>query len=151
MSGGRGDVPGGRRSGYPPGLLAELVRLSEESPDREACGFVARGQDGELHLLPVPNVAERAGSAFRMDLPAQLAALSALAARDGQVDAVYHSHVDADGRLSAQDRAEAIAGGVPLFPGADQLVVGLRRGRVVEIRRYRWDGAEFVEVPLEAG
>jgi proteasome lid subunit RPN8/RPN11 len=128
-----------------------MVRLAEESPDREACGFVARGEDGALHVLPVPNVAGRAGFAFRMDLQAQLAALRALAECNGRIDAVYHSHVDAEARLSAPDRAEAVAGGAPLFPGADQVVLGLRRGRVEEIRRYRWDGAEFVEIPLQAG
>ena len=143
---------------YGPEVLARIAALSEADPARETCGFVVRrGPDGPLAVVAVPNAADRfhaadpvahprtARDGFVMDPRAQLRALAEVDASGGEVVAVWHSHVEAGAHLSARDRADAVVDGVPQVPRAEYLVVGLRGGRAVELRRYRLAGAGFVE------
>jgi hypothetical protein len=41
-----------------------------------------------------------------------------------------------------------VVDGQPAVPGAEYLVLGVRGGRVTEVKRFRWDGREFAEAPL---
>jgi proteasome lid subunit RPN8/RPN11 len=83
-----------------------------------------------------------------MDPREQLRLLEALDAEGGAVVAVWHSHVEVGAYFSAKDRADAVVDGVQLVPGAEYLVFGVRGGRVTEVRRYRWDGRDFLEDEL---
>ncbi len=143
---------------YGPEVLARIARLCEADPEREACGFVVRRAPGAaLEVVPVPNVADRhhaadpAGfprtsrEAYLMDPRAQLRVLAALDASGGAIVAVWHSHLEVGACFSARDRADAVVDGVEQVPGAEYLVLGVEAGRVTEVRRYRWDGAEFRE------
>jgi hypothetical protein len=42
-------------------------------------------------------------------------------------------------------RDGAAIDGQPAVPGADYLVLGVRGGRVTEVKCFRWDGRGFVE------
>jgi proteasome lid subunit RPN8/RPN11 len=66
------------------------------------------------------------------------------------VRVIYHSHVDTGGYFSETDRANAMVDGVPAYPAATYVVVGVTDGRVVETRAHRFDPAAgaFTEVPL---
>lgn len=147
---------------YAPELLLRIAALCEADPEREACGFVVRRAPGAtLEVIAIPNAADRfhaadpatfprtGREAYVMDPEAQLRALRELDATGGAVVAVWHSHVDVGAWLSAKDRADAVVDGVPLMPGAEYIVLGLRGGKVTEARRYRRDGAEFVEAAIE--
>ena len=70
-----------------------------------------------------------------------------------EVHVIYHSHVDAGGYFSETDRRNAMIDGVPAYPAATYVVVGVPEGRVAETRAHRFDPAagEFVEVPLAVG
>jgi proteasome lid subunit RPN8/RPN11 len=83
-----------------------------------------------------------------MDPKEQLRVHRDLDAWGGEIAAVWHSHVETGAYFSAKDRADAIVDGAPAVPGADYLVLGVRGGRVTEVRRYRWDGKDFVETPV---
>jgi hypothetical protein len=48
--------------------------------------------------------------------------------------------------FSAKDRADAAVDGKPVVPGAEYLVLGVRSGRVTEVKRYRWEDGDFAEV-----
>ena len=48
----------------------------------------------------------------------------------------------------AKDRADAVVDGVQTVPGAEYLVLGVRGGRVTEVKRFRLDGGAFVESGL---
>ena len=61
---------------------------------------------------------------------------------------MWHSHVEVGAYFSAKDRADAIVEGQPTVPGAEYLVLGVRGGRVTEVKRFRWGGEDFVEAPL---
>ena len=64
------------------------------------------------------------------------------------VKVLYHSHLDVGAYFSEKDRADAVLDGVQAVPGAEYLVLGVRRGRVTEVKRYRLEGGAFVEAGL---
>jgi proteasome lid subunit RPN8/RPN11 len=144
---------------YAPEVVARLVALCEADPEREVCGFLLR-RDGALHLLPVPNAADRyhavdpqrfprtSRDSYLMDPKEQLRVHRELEAQGGEIAAIWHSHVEVGAYFSAKDRADAVVDGQPAVPGAEHLVLGVRGGRVTEVKRFRWDGAGFVEVEL---
>lgn len=160
--------PGARRrcyppvvpSPYPPALLLRIAAACEASPGREACGFVVR-RGADLEVEEVPNAADAAHAedpaghprtardAFLMDPDALLAVFERHAREGAEIVAVWHSHVDAPAIFSEKDQADALLDGEPALPGAEHLVVGLRGGRAVELRRWVFGGAGFVEAPLE--
>lgn len=70
-----------------------------------------------------------------------------------EVHVIYHSHVDTGGYFSETDRKNAMVDGMPAYPAATYVVVGVTEGGVVETRAHRFEPAagEFVEVPLAVG
>jgi proteasome lid subunit RPN8/RPN11 len=146
-------------NGYDPEIIARLVALCEADPAREVCGFLVR-RDGALHVVPVPNAADRyhgvdperfprtSVDSYLMDPKEQLRIHRELEAWGGEIAAVWHSHVEVGAYFSAKDRADAVVDGQPAVPGAEYLVLGVRGGRVTEVKRFRWDARDFVEVPL---
>jgi [CysO sulfur-carrier protein]-S-L-cysteine hydrolase len=147
-------------SAYDPELVARIVALCEADPAREVCGFVVR-RGGALHVEPIPNVADRyhavdperfprtSRDSYLMDPKAQLRVHRELEAGGGEIAAVWHSHVETGAYFSAKDRADAVVDGVPAVPGAEYLVLGVRGGRVTELKRFRWDGRDFVDADRE--
>lgn len=127
-------------------LFARLAELAEADPGREVCGFVVAAAGGELSLVPAPNVAVRPREAFAIDPATHLALSRRLRAEGGRIAAVFHSHVDGPARLSEEDLGEALVDGDPAMPGADQIVVGLRRGITEEIKVFAWQSGAFVQV-----
>jgi proteasome lid subunit RPN8/RPN11 len=144
---------------YGPELLDRLRSLCEADPEREVCGFVVR-RAGALEVVPIANVADRyhardperfprtSRDSYLMDPRAQLRVHEELAASDGELVAVWHSHVEVGAYFSAKDRADAVVDGIQLLPGADYLVLGVRRGRVDDVKRFRFQAGDFVEAPL---
>ncbi len=144
---------------YGPEVVARLVALCEADPAREACGFVVR-RGGALHVVSVANVADRYHAAdpaafprtsrdsYLMDPKEQLRIHRELDGWGGEIVAVWHSHVEVGAYFSEKDRADAVVDGVQAVPGAESLVLGVRGGRVTEVRRYRLEGAAFVESAL---
>jgi proteasome lid subunit RPN8/RPN11 len=140
-------------------ILAGISLLCEADPAREVCGFVVR-REGALEVVPVPNVADplhaadplafprTSRDAYRMDPKVQLRLHRELAARGGAIVGVWHSHVEAGARFSAQDRADALVDGSPVLPGAEYLVVSVRGGRTAERRRYTFADGAFGEAPV---
>jgi len=140
-------------------IVARIAALCEAEPDREVCGFVVR-RGGALHVERIPNVADRYHAAdperfprtsresYLMDAKEQLRVHRELETRGGEIAAVWHSHVETGAYFSAKDRADAVVEGAPAVPGAEYLVLGIRGGRVTEVKRFRWDGRDFAEAPL---
>ena len=140
-------------------LLARIAALCEADPEREVCGFVVR-RGGALEVEPVPNVADRyhakdpvrfprtSRESYLMDPRSQLQVLESLDRDGAEIVAIWHSHVEVGAYFSAKDQADAVIDGVQQVPGAEYLVLGVRAGRVAEVRRYRWDGRDFRESPV---
>jgi proteasome lid subunit RPN8/RPN11 len=142
-------------------IIVRMVELCEADPHREVCGFVLR-RGGALHVEHVVNAADRHHDAdpvrfprtsrdsYLMDPMDLLRVYREIESGSAEIAAVWHSHVEVGAYFSAKDRADALVNGSPAVPGAEYLVLGVRRGRVAEVRRFRWDGAEYVEAPLAA-
>ena len=141
---------------YPPEVVARIAALCEADPAREVCGFVVR-RGARLEVVPIPNVADRYHGAdpgrfprtsresYLMDPKAQLSLHREIDVQGGEIVAVWHSHVEADAYFSEKDRADAVVDGLQTVPGSEYLVLSVRGGRVVEAKRFRWDGATFIE------
>jgi hypothetical protein len=56
--------------------------------------------------------------------------------------------VEVGAYFSEKDRADAVVDGVQTVPGAEYLVLGVRGGRVTEVRRFRLQGGAFLESEL---
>lgn len=146
-------------SAYDPEIVARVVALCEADPEREVCGFVVR-RGGALRVEAIPNVADRYHAAdperfprtsrtsYLMDPKEQLRVHRELDRWGGEIAAVWHSHVETGAYFSEKDRADAAVDGSPTVPGAEYLVLGVRAGRVTEVKRFVWSGADYVEAPL---
>jgi proteasome lid subunit RPN8/RPN11 len=68
----------------------------------------------------------------------------------GALKIIYHSHSKNGAYFSGEDRAQAMFGDEPTYPGIAYLVVSDARERG-EARAFRWSEADrdFVEVPIE--
>jgi [CysO sulfur-carrier protein]-S-L-cysteine hydrolase len=144
---------------YDPEIVARLAALCEADPEREVCGLLVR-RGGALHVVPVANAADRyhavdperfprtSRDSYLMDPKDQLRVHRELETWGGEIAAVWHSHVEVGAYFSAKDRADAVMDGQPAVPGADYLVLGVRGGRVTEVKRFRWESGDFTEVPL---
>jgi proteasome lid subunit RPN8/RPN11 len=140
-------------------VLRQIAARCEAEPAREACGFVLR-RGGALEVVELANVADAyharepvqfprtSRESYLMDPRALLRLHGELAAAGGEIVAVWHSHVEGGAHFSAKDRSDAVVDGIEQVPGAEYLVVSLRGGRADELRRYRRDALDFVEVPL---
>jgi len=144
-------------AGYDAEIVARLAALCEADPEREVCGFLVR-RDGALHVVPIGNAADRyhaldperfprtSRDSYLMDPKEQLRVHRELESWGGEIAAVWHSHVEVGAYFSAKDRADAAVDGKPVVPGAEYLVLGVRGGRVTEVKRYRWEDGDFAEV-----
>ena len=148
-------------SPYGPEVLARIVAHCEADPEREVCGLVVRrGATGALDTVSIPNAADRYHAAdperfprtsrdsYLMDPKEQLRVHRELEAWGGEIAAVWHSHVETGAYFSAKDRADAVVDGAPAVPGAEYLVLGIRGGRVTEVKRFRWLSGDFVEATV---
>jgi proteasome lid subunit RPN8/RPN11 len=124
-------------------VAGRLATLAEADPDREICGLIEAGPGGALRAVPLANRAAEPAGAFALAPADVLAALRREAAGEGRLLAVYHSHPRGGPDLSARDLAEALAGGQPVLPGLDLVVVALRGGRAERVRWHRWDGKRY--------
>lgn len=134
-------------------LVPRLTALAEAHPDEEVCGFVTADSTGCLAVVPMRNVAGENGEpasavqaramAYLVDPAAHLHLARRLRADGGRLAAVYHSHVSGPARLSPADLERALDGGTPLLPGVDQIVIGMRSGRVLEIQAFTWTSPGF--------
>jgi proteasome lid subunit RPN8/RPN11 len=145
---------------YGKAILARLVALAEADPEREVCGFVV-GRGEALEVWPVPNVADRyrklepdqypasSRESYLMDPVEQFRIHRELARSGGEIVAIWHSHVEVGAYFSAKDRADALIDGAQVVPAAEYLVLGVKGGRVTEVRRFRFEGGAFLEGEAE--
>jgi len=143
--------------------LIEIVRQAEAGYPEEICGIVVGkpGSPETYQVRQVRNIANQerqqdtvgverdARTAYRMDDREVLRVLRDADEAGWDVVTFYHSHPDHDAYFSSMDRDRALrADHEPLWPGANYLVVSVRRGRAQAARYFAWDDArrDFVAV-----
>ena len=134
--------------------LIEIVRQAEAGYPEEICGIVIgrSGSPETYRVRQAKNVANQqrqkdttgterdARTAYSMDA-LDIQRIQDEADQAGlEVLLFYHSHPDHDAYFSAMDRERALwPSGEPLWPGANYLVVSVRKGRARAVRYFSWD------------
>jgi [CysO sulfur-carrier protein]-S-L-cysteine hydrolase len=137
--------------------LQQMIAEGRRCYPNEACGLVFEGPAG-VRVESVENVVDRyhakdperfartARTAYLMDPRKQLAALEHAEAAGERLAAVYHSHADVGSYFSDEDRAQALsAGGEPLLPGVEYLVLSIRAAGCDAIKSFRFEGGGWLE------
>ena len=149
------------------GELRAIQEHAEAEYPAECCGvlLVRRGGAEERRLLACRNIQDElhAKDPGRFPRTARTAYYIAhedlleIGRRESdgfEVHVIYHSHVDTGAYFSETDRRNAMVDGMPAYPAATYVVVGVtagpRRRRPARIASTRRAG-EFVEVPLVVG
>lgn len=145
----------------PARIVQYIVEHAEASYPSECCGIVAMGGDGRSRVYPLRNVYDslRAGEAEVRGLSSRsryfadpnqvFQVLKEVESSGGRLVAIYHSHIDAEAYFSGEDKERALLEEEPAYPGVVYLVVSVWKGKLRQIKCYRWSGTEFTEVPLE--
>lgn len=144
-----------------PELLREMVAEGRRCYPNEACGLVFEGPGG-VRVEPIDNAVDRyhakdperfprtARTAYLMDPRKQLAALEKAEGAGERLAAVYHSHADVGAYFSEEDRAQALsAGGEPLLPGVEYLVLSVRAAGCDAIKCFRFEGGAWQERAID--
>ena len=145
---------------FGPDALSKMIAHGERDYPSEACGLVFEGPAGE-RVVEVANVVDRyhardperfprtARTAYLLDPKAQLEALESADAAGEKLAVVYHSHTDVGAYFSEEDRAQALsAGGEPLLPGVEYLVLSVRAGRCDALECFRYEGGRWLQRTL---
>jgi proteasome lid subunit RPN8/RPN11 len=143
--------------------LDEVLRHAREADPDECCGVVVaregrdevwrlRNVQDELHARDPalhPRTARTAYALGREDVE-RVDAATLSKPEIGALKIIYHSHSKNGAYFSGEDRAQAMFGDEPTYPGIAYLVVSDARERG-EARAFRWSEADrdFVEVPIE--
>jgi proteasome lid subunit RPN8/RPN11 len=128
-------------------VLPSLIAIAESEAAREVCGFVLEGSGAASpEIVALRNVAGDPARAFRMDPGDVLAVLRRVEQERCGLAALYHSHPSGGAALSARDLADLTMEGGPLLPGVELWVIGIERGKVVEVRAYRFTDGGYAEV-----
>ncbi|MDE0886315.1 MAG: M67 family metallopeptidase [Myxococcota bacterium] len=135
----------------PATVFNELRRHAIEAVPEECCGLIT-GTDEErfesvwrisnvmtrMHVADVETFPGDARTAYYMAEVEYLQAQRDAEARGEMITAVYHSHVNADAYLSAEDRVYAESPLFP-FPGARQIVLSVVGDRVKDAGIFEMD------------
>lgn len=143
--------------------LEEVLRHAREAHPDECCGAVVtrEGRDEVWRLRNVqdelhgqdparhPRTARTAYALGREDVE-RVDAATLADPKIGDLKAIYHSHSKHGAYFSGEDRAQAMFGDEPTYPGIAYLVVSDARERD-EARAFRWSETDrdFVEIPIE--
>ncbi len=120
---------------------------------REACGLIMRkGETAAIYRAR--NVSSEPEHSYSVD--SEILKLAARMIRDGwRIEAIWHSHPNGLMELSAGDKAGAVVGGKPLYPGVVYLVVGLTENPMKEkdfftsVTAWIWPPDARVPSPLK--
>lgn len=143
----------------PASVLALAVRHLEACAPEEGCGVVLQGPLG-MRWVALRNAygtwkgydaeafPRSARTAFLFEPTEWLKLLREADAASERVAFIVHAHPEGPAAFSAEDRAQAAPGGLPLFPDVGYLVVALREGRAEKAVQARWQGGAFREWPF---
>jgi [CysO sulfur-carrier protein]-S-L-cysteine hydrolase len=131
-------------------LLDDLLAHVLEDPANELCGVVAVEEDGfepgAACARGVYRAANLHASPLRFEIggPELLRLHNAIEERGWRIGAIYHSHVRSEPYPSQTDINYAAG-----WEGVEWIIVGLRDGRLPEVRSYLIERGVVREVPLQ--
>jgi [CysO sulfur-carrier protein]-S-L-cysteine hydrolase len=138
------------RAEYPAECCGVVLTRTQGARERRL--LACRNIQDELHAKDPGRFPRTARTAYYI-AHEQLLEIGRRESEGFEVHVIYHSHVDTGGYFSETDRKNAMVDGMPAYPAATYVVVGVTEGRLVETRAHRFDptAGEFAEVPLAVG
>lgn len=135
------------RTAYPAECCGVLLKRARDAEERRL--LACRNIQDELHAKDPDRFPRTARTAYYI-AHEHLLEIGRRETEGFEVHVIYHSHVDTGAYFSETDRRNAMVDGLPAYPTATYVVVGVTGGRVAETRAHRFDDAAgtFVEVPL---
>jgi proteasome lid subunit RPN8/RPN11 len=129
-------------------VLDVVARHAESDYPKECCGILLGsvvGVEGAriVEAIPTQNSrSDRAADRFAIAPEEILEALKRGRTQGDEIVGYYHSHPDRSGRPSEVDRRDA-------WSDTFYLILGLKAGRVDEVRSWRLCDSVFLEAPVE--
>lgn len=141
--------------------LSEIYDHAKDELPNECCGAILETDTGErvrrcgnvqdeLHEKDPDRYPRDARTAYYIDPVSLLKIYRASEAQ--QLKALYHSHPNREAYFSKKDKADAIAGDIPTYPGTTYLVISVHEDTDRRsIKAFAWDetAKDFIEVPLQ--
>lgn len=78
--------------------------------------------------------------------------ISAAKAKGEDIVAFYHSHPEHEAFFSEEDFAAQTVFGAPEFPDALHIIISVIRGKINDVKCFKWDGDanKFIALPLSS-
>ncbi len=124
-------------------LAVQLLAEAQKNPEQEVCGLIGGVGNAASRIYPITNIASHPESLFEMDPQEQIGATREIRDNGESLWAIYHSHPHAPAAPSHKDLTDAA------YPDALYLVISLNTEGVLEMRGYRMQTGNFIEVALE--
>jgi len=124
-------------------LVNQMLHQAQSSPDTEVCGLITARDGRPRRCIPVPNVAVHPQRLFSMDPQRQIDAQRRMREQDEELFGIYHSHPHSPAQPSDTDLQQAG------YPEALYIIVSLNTKGVLEMRGFRLQDGEAVQVQLE--
>lgn len=124
-------------------LAVKLLAEAQRSQQQEVCGVISSHQGVAHQLFPIENIATEPERLFEMEPQQLIEALRSIREEGDALWAIYHSHPDAPATPSSRDLLDAN------YPDALYLVISLNTEGVLEMRGFRLQNNQFIEVALE--
>lgn len=122
-------------------LANQLLHQAQLSPQQEVCGLIGK-RDDYVECYPIENVASEPGKLFALNAQEQIAAFKAIADKNQQLYAIYHSHPYSPPIPSRIDIVEAH------YHDALYLIISLNTKGVLEMRGFYLNQDQTEEVDL---
>lgn len=123
-------------------IMQNLLHHAQQRPEQEVCGLISSSNNIPCHCYPIKNTANQPESFFNLDAQEQIQAMATMRDKQEQLFAIYHSHPSAPAIPSNTDLDQAS------YPDALYLIISLNIKGVLEVRGYKIDNTQFIEVPL---
>lgn len=130
--------------------IAEIYKHALQEYPEECCGIVTGDRNKQtvhackniqnrLHAKDPERYPRDARTAYYIEREKADKIISYAVKSGREVVAFYHSHTDHEAYFSEEDVAAQTVFGEPEFPDALHVVVSVRRGKVHDLKCFRWD------------
>lgn len=149
----------------PEAWIKQIYQQAEAEYPHECCGLLlceAKNPQVLTRVIPCRNVQDdyhkqdpaafprTARQAYWMDPKDLLTIHKSMRKTGEQIRVIYHSHIDAGAYFSEEDQRMAVCDGKPVYPGAEYLVISVKKGKVQQSQWYGWDSSlkTFIRFPF---
>ncbi len=129
----------------PKKIIQDLLHHAQQTPEQEVCGLISSQNEIPYRSYPIKNTADKPESFFKLDAQQQIQVMTKMRTNNEQLFAIYHSHPTAPAIPSSSDIEQAN------YPDTLYIIISLSTKGVLELRGYKIDASQYIEIPLCLG